>query len=193
MAISNDTGPSVIQLLAQIREQALDLESKLKRGAQDPERADDAFVPEPQHIDQVLAPTSQMPASNSGRVIPLRPGWPAPAAAVSPDADTSYHTAERLRAYAASLKPIDSVSGVEGYRNGNLLIERLAASAEGEDQPKMKLTPEQAADVLCFITFSTPISPRDWWKDPSDGPSHVVGFVFALEAVEECLRAEARS
>jgi hypothetical protein len=107
----------------------------------------------------------------------------------APDIDTSFDTADRLRAYAASVQPIDDVFGVQGYRNGYLLIERLAASSDSEDPPKLKLTPKQAADVLRFITLSAPISPRDWWKDPPNGPSHVVGFVFALDAIEECLRA----
>src|ERR1700734_4066718 len=110
----------------------------------------------------------------------------APALEVASDTDTSCHTADRLRAYAASVEPIDNVSDIVGYRNGYLLLERLAASAGFEDSPKMKLPPEQAAEVLRFITLSAPISPRDWWKDPPDGPSHVVGFVFALDAVEEC-------
>jgi hypothetical protein len=101
----------------------------------------------------------------------------------------SDHTADRLLAFRASMRPIDSAFDDDSYRNGYFLIERLAASAKGTDLPRLQLTAKQAADVLRFITLSEPVEHKDWWLDPKHAPSHVVGFGFALQAVECCLRA----
>ena len=101
----------------------------------------------------------------------------------------SDNTADRLQAYLDSVEPRDAAGDFKGYRNGILQILRLAASAQGEDPLTLRLTDDQCADVLHFIAYSDPIRPKDWWTEPKDAPSHIVGFIFVLHALEDSLRA----
>jgi hypothetical protein len=102
-------------------------------------------------------------------------------------------TAQRIRAYLASVRPLrDSADlpGSEPYQSGRSLIERLALSARGTEAPTLRLTAAQCADVVHFVRCSEPLERSTWWSDPKRGPSHWVGFIFVLEAVEESLRAK---
>jgi hypothetical protein len=54
----------------------------------------------------------------------------------------------------------------------------------------LRLTPAQCADVVHFVRYSEPLESSNWWEDPEHAPSHWVGFVFVLKAVEESLRAK---
>jgi hypothetical protein len=78
--------------------------------------------------------------------------------------------------------------GSEPYQSGRSLIERPAISARGTDAPTLPLTAPQYADVVHFVQYSEPLEPSTWWSDPKRGPSHWVGFLFVLGAVEESLR-----
>jgi hypothetical protein len=100
-------------------------------------------------------------------------------------------TAPRLLAYLASVRPLkgwDS-SEDERYDRGRCLIERMALTARGDDAPRLRMSAEQAADVLYFVHSSEPRKPTSWWKDTARGPSPVVGFVYVLNAVEANLRS----
>jgi hypothetical protein len=103
----------------------------------------------------------------------------------------SSDTADRVRAYLAHVEPRDAAADSSGYRDGMLLIERIAASANGEDSPALKLTANQCADVLEFINYSDPISRKDWWND-TGVTSHLVGLDIVLCTVTENLRASRR-
>src|SRR5580700_11009502 len=88
--------------------------------------------------------------------------------------DPSEDTADRIRAYLASVCPLSgcdvsaarTYTGADDYyQRGRSLIERLALSARGTHDPTLQLTATQAADVLYFIHNSEPIAPRTWWVD----------------------------
>jgi hypothetical protein len=97
-------------------------------------------------------------------------------------------TANRLRAYLASMQPLRGSDGDDDiYQRGRSLIERMAISSRGDQLPSIRLTARQCADVLHFIATSEPIEPRTWWKDPENAPSHVVGFGFVLWAIHDYL------
>ena len=108
------------------------------------------------------------------------------------DDETLDYTAGRLRAYLASVRLLRGVelgiAASDRYQRGRSLIERMAICTRECDEVTMKLSPVQCADVLNFVNNSEPIEPRTWWSDSDDGPSHVVGFVSVLEAVENSLR-----
>lgn len=97
-------------------------------------------------------------------------------------------TDARLRAYVAS---VESMSGTaeEDRERGAVLIERLAASAQGSDSPALQLTPEECADVLAWMADRQPVDPDSWWQDPKDAPSHLCGFYMLLQALEHSLAA----
>jgi hypothetical protein len=98
-------------------------------------------------------------------------------------------TGARIRAYLASVELLPgSVHDLTQYQRGWTLIQRLAESATGEDSPTFRLSAEEAATVLRFIAESQPVTPRTWWEDPKDGPSHWAAFTFVLAAVEATLR-----
>jgi hypothetical protein len=89
------------------------------------------------------------------------------------------------------MTPHAGVAGIlsdAGYKRGRALINRLAVTAQGEDSPRLRLSASDCADILRFMSFSEPTSPRTWWKDPADAPSHVVGFNMVLNAMEDSLR-----
>lgn len=115
-----------------------------------------------------------------------------PAQAAAPT-ETGYSddTAPRIRSYLAHVRPLRGVAGVGGsepYQRGRSLIERLALSAHSTDDPTMRLSPLQCADVVHFVRHSEPVTPRAWWSEPADAPSHLVGLCFVLDAVETSLR-----
>lgn len=106
-----------------------------------------------------------------------------------PDDD---HTGRRLQAFLASMRPLDgNYDRNDGYYRGRSLIEHLALSAVGTENPTLPLTAIDCADILHFVCGSEPLEPKNWWKDPKHGPSHVCGFIFVLRAVEGHLRAGA--
>ncbi len=98
-------------------------------------------------------------------------------------------TAACLFAYLASVEPIDPEDLEEPYKHARALIERLALSADAKKDPTLNVTVNECADILHFIGSSTPIKARgNWWDDPEERPSHVVGFLIALDVVERKLR-----
>jgi hypothetical protein len=99
-------------------------------------------------------------------------------------------TAPRLLAYLASMRALRGadMSEDEAYIRGRALIEAMAMSASGDEPPRVRMSAEQCADILHFIYHSEPRKPGGWWKDPAEGPSHVVGFVYVIDAVERNLR-----
>jgi len=99
-------------------------------------------------------------------------------------------TAPRILAYLASVRPLkgwDS-SEDERYQLGRSLIVQLAMNARADDWPALRMSADQCADLLYFVRSSEPHKPAGWWKDPEHGPSHLVGFVFVLHAIEQNLR-----
>ena len=73
-------------------------------------------------------------------------------------------------------------------QDGRSVIERLALSADEENRPTLGLSSAECADALNFLGRSEPREPRDWWKDPENAPSHVVGFYLTLGSLEDSLR-----
>lgn len=101
------------------------------------------------------------------------------------------HTAPRIMAYLASVRPLSGVSNVHAdacYQRGRSAIERLAMSATDDSEPTLRLSATDCADILHFMDFSEPRHPRTWWQDPEDSPSHVVGFTMVLRAMESAMR-----
>jgi hypothetical protein len=86
------------------------------------------------------------------------------------------------------MRGVADIAEGEAYQNGRGLIERLAACSLGTDYPHVTLMLNQCADVLSFLANSEPLEPRGWWKEPKDGPSHLVGLQFVLETLEESVR-----
>jgi hypothetical protein len=101
----------------------------------------------------------------------------------------SEDTADRIRAYLASVRPLRGVEFEDTpYQRGRSLIEQLALSADGTEQPTLRLSTLECADVVFFVAKSEPIQDRNWWLEPTDAPSHLVGLKFVLGAVEASLR-----
>jgi hypothetical protein len=104
-------------------------------------------------------------------------------------------TGPRIFAFLWSVRPqrgCDTNDDDEFHR-GRALIERLALSAPGEGEPRMRLTQAQSADVVHFLARIEPFEPRDWWNDPEGQPSHFCGFTMVLDSIEDSLRAGRRS
>jgi hypothetical protein len=102
----------------------------------------------------------------------------------------SEDTGARIRAYLASMRPLRGVADIaekEDCQRGRALIERMAMSAQGTDPPRLVLSAAHCADVLRYISAMEPLEPRDWWKDPEDSPSHLVGFYFVVETLAHSL------
>ncbi|MGO9592984.1 MAG: hypothetical protein ACLQFF_12565 [Steroidobacteraceae bacterium] len=106
----------------------------------------------------------------------------------------SDNTADAVRAYLASLQPVDGcdLTDDKSYWNGRVLIERIALSAKGEDVPTLRLSVSECADVLRFIHCSQPVRRSAWWRDPPGKPSHLIGFIMVLQVLENSLRAVGR-
>jgi len=102
------------------------------------------------------------------------------------------HTAPRIRAYAASIKPLTGIvfrdDVQEQMDRARVLLERLAQSARGADTPTLKLTPAQCADLLTLMSCSDPVDMAAWWLDRND-VSHVCGFTLVLDAMAASLRS----
>lgn len=101
-------------------------------------------------------------------------------------------TADRLRAYIASMRPLRGVDldDDDRYQRGRALIERLAiAAGDTNTDPALRLTARDCADVLAFIAASEPLEPATWWDDPPEGPSQVAGFYLLVRGLEPSLRA----
>lgn len=114
-----------------------------------------------------------------------------PAVAKQPPSEA---TSDRIRAFLASMRPLRGCDAAsrEEYQLGRALIERLALSARDDDYPTLRLTAEQCADVLNFLSRSEPIEEEGWWQDDQDGPSHLCGFYEVIIALETSLRARGR-
>jgi len=107
-------------------------------------------------------------------------------------------TPARIRAFLAAVVPLRGSDAAEDerYQRGRSLIERLALSAEGGDTydpPTLNLTTTECADVLYFVSRSEALDGPTWWDDPKDAASHLCGFMFIMDAVEESLRGKVRS
>jgi hypothetical protein len=108
--------------------------------------------------------------------------------------DYSDDTDDRVRAFVAALQPLGGLAVAEmfpEYSRGRALIERVAQRAKGKGDAPLAatLSPSECADVLRFISQSEPIEPENWWQDPKGAPSHLVGFIEVLQAIEKNLRA----
>jgi hypothetical protein len=104
-------------------------------------------------------------------------------------------TRVRLFAYLLSIKPLDAelCPGIQArYDRGSNLVRKLALSAVGTSPPRLKLSADQAADILTFMHCSEAVEPATWWLDKGT-VSHVCGFVTVLEAIEATLRRRSRS
>ncbi len=111
--------------------------------------------------------------------------------AASRSSGCSEQTADRIRAYLASVHvPDDLGSATADYawEQGRKLIERMAQSAKDLMAPSVRLSIEECADMLQFVQFVQPIKPCEFWKDPKDAPSQVVGYDFVLMTIEASLR-----
>jgi hypothetical protein len=74
-----------------------------------------------------------------------------------------------------------------GYFHGRALMQRMGQSATNDLPPTLELSLYQCADVLQFTSGSVPIEPESRWQGPKNGPSHLLGAVDALQAVEVAL------
>lgn len=97
-------------------------------------------------------------------------------------------TGPRIRAYLASVLPLGRSGVDEDYKRGRVLIERMALSARGEDDPRIELSAEDCADVLAFVRDSVPFDESTWFDEREDSPSHLCGLQFVLASVIDNLR-----
>jgi hypothetical protein len=108
-----------------------------------------------------------------------------------PDTDGTTH---RIIAFLASVQPISGAGQGRdaGFHRGRSIIERMAMSADGAGIPDITLAPDHCADVLEFLANIEPLEPESWWQDPSEGPSHLVGFQFVLQVLSASLQPSER-
>lgn len=106
----------------------------------------------------------------------------------APPLDYSDDTGPRIRAYLASVLPLGRSGEDEDYKRGRVLIERMALSARGEDDPRIELSAEDCADVLAFVRDSVPFDESTWFDEREDSPSHLCGLQFILASVIDNLR-----
>jgi hypothetical protein len=64
----------------------------------------------------------------------------------------------------------------------------MAISTVGTKPPTLKLSPAQCADVLYFMHYLEPVDDKRWFREPDDEPSHLVGQMLVLQALEAALR-----
>jgi hypothetical protein len=108
----------------------------------------------------------------------------------APEIGYSDDTDARIRAFLASMQCLfDEDEVYEGFHRGRSVIERIARSATGADDPKIRLSLNNCRDVLHFLAQVQPREPIGWWKDPEDAPSHVVGLQLVLFALKASLEA----
>jgi hypothetical protein len=110
-----------------------------------------------------------------------------PIGAAPPESDD---TAERLRAFLASIRPRRDVefSDDEFLYQGRALIEQLAASSIECGMPTLRLTRKQCVTVLEFMSSCEPIDLKNWWLD-KNSISHVCGYMKVLQALAESVGA----
>ena len=104
-----------------------------------------------------------------------------PIAEPLPPVRASDETAHRIRAFLASMRPLRGfgMGDNDQYQRGRVLIERMAMSARGTDDPSIVLSPAHCAAVLSFLSSVEPLEPQTWWNGA------VVETVWrALEAVD---------
>lgn len=104
--------------------------------------------------------------------------------------ETIEHTRTRIYAYLRALQPIDGVCfcSNESYHRGRELIAVLAESSEGCDRPRRRLTSNECADVIAFMSRSEPRTRATFFKDVSGQPSIECGLHSVLDAIESSLR-----
>jgi hypothetical protein len=109
-----------------------------------------------------------------------------------PPSGYSDATADRIRAYLASVQPrvgvVVSDPIDKQLQRGRDQVERLAQSASDTDAPALRLSASACADVLAFMESVDPIEPRTWWRDPGNAPSHICGYLILLSALERSVR-----
>jgi hypothetical protein len=74
------------------------------------------------------------------------------------------------------------------YQQGRTLIEWMAASTLGHAVPVIRLSAEDCADVLNFMSSSEPIDSDRWMTEADGEPSHIVGQMLILECIEDAMR-----
>ena len=155
-------------------------------------------APKAQSLDSLtaaareLAPAVEKFLAGISAVLDSQRPAPAATAAEAQHPHPADRTDNQIRAFLASMRPMRDVDFIEpieeANQRGRSLIERLALSAEGSGDPQLRLTAEQMADVLSFVTCSEPVDLEGWWKDTYDGPSHVCGYQAVLRIIEKTLR-----
>jgi hypothetical protein len=105
------------------------------------------------------------------------------------------HTMPRILAYLASVCAVEGefcrAEDQNEFSRGHALVRRMAFSAAGMDVPCVRLTVEECADVVMFLSHVEPIEPREFFKEPDDVPSHLVGYYLVLANVRNELRRHA--
>lgn len=112
----------------------------------------------------------------------------APAANAPADDEFGHDaTAARIRAYADSMQPFRGVEMNDAmtmaYARGVQILESLAASASGTDEPTEQLKLSECYDVLHWMRLSEPREPATWGVDPKGAPSHLVGHLKVINAL----------
>lgn len=114
----------------------------------------------------------------------------AAAASELPASGASDKTADRIRAFLASVRPWDDFHVDARFHRGRALIDRMAMIATDTETPTLELSAAQCADVIQFLHHVEPFEPLTWWKDPEDAPSHLCGLSLVMQVLENNLRKE---
>jgi hypothetical protein len=88
------------------------------------------------------------------------------------------------------MRPLSGVADMSEsneYQRGRAVLERLADSAEGTDDPKLRLTLRQEAQICEYLSSIEPFDPTGWWNDTPDQTSHVCGFHAVMDALARAL------
>lgn len=104
----------------------------------------------------------------------------------------SDRTADRLRAYLASMRPLrgsDRLDEDDDYQAGRALVERMALSPgdDDTDQPALRLSADECVQVLQFMACTEPVDREAWWTDPKESPSHLAGFYMVLRCLQDSI------
>lgn len=115
------------------------------------------------------------------------PATPKSATVAQLGSEYSERTTDRILAWLGSLESIfPDDPDQDAYARS--IVYRIARSANNEDdRPKLKLTADEAAEVLRFMAQATPADPAIWWEDPMDAPSRVCGFQAVLFSIIESI------
>ena len=100
----------------------------------------------------------------------------------------------RILALLASLRHPEADADLgPRFHAGRAVLERLALSALGNhSHPKSSLSSSECLSALRYLACAELVNPIGWWRDASDGPSHVVGFQLALETIASSLELSDR-